>query len=85
MKTSPGKILIFLSHLIPVEYSRAGVKSQVLPSSPIDCGYLMQHLYLFPSRLYDPMHVCRLNTSDLDLAGGHGNLFTSCQKKETYK
>lgn len=35
--------------------------------------------------MIDPMHVCRLNTSDLDLAGGHGNLFTSCQKKETYK
>ena len=30
METSSGKLLIFLSHLIPVEYSRAGVKSQML-------------------------------------------------------
>lgn len=30
VETCPGKLLVFLSHLIPVEYSRAGVKSQVL-------------------------------------------------------
>lgn len=30
VETCPCKLLVFLSHLIPVEYSRAGVKSQVL-------------------------------------------------------
>lgn len=30
MKTTPGRIFIFSTHLIPVEDSRAGVKSGVL-------------------------------------------------------
>lgn len=30
MNTSPGKIFIFSSHLIPVEDSRVGAKSEVL-------------------------------------------------------
>ena len=53
METCAGKLLIFLSHLIPVEYSRAGVKSRCC-CRPSVTEYLMQPLYLFPQQIMWP-------------------------------
>lgn len=88
MKTSPGENVHFPSTFnsrrgFQGRCEEPGVTKEQL--SPVMVNPYWGHLTYFLSRLHYPIYVCSLHISDLDLAGGCLNLFTSCQKKEAYK